>query len=498
MRVPLVLLLPGLLLVGCVEVDPLFCDENTPCTDPARPFCDLEGVFPASEGRGKTCIADPTGDAGPQEPGVDASFCTPGAFVQCSDGDTALYCNEAGSELVSLDCDAGCSAAEGGCFCEPNSSICRNDTTLSCDASGQARVRDCALGCNDTGERCVDVNPSNGLAGFLDMTEDAPVVVLTSGATINTDTGTIKDGDGSTVTVPSFQVTAPTGGVAIRVFAVKSLHVGDAQVSGLRALAIVSDGDVVVGGHLRVASGKFDEGSCIGGNSICVTFVPGGFAGLCGGGGGGGFGTAGGKGGTASGSNKTATGGSAGTTGGSAALVPLRGGCRGGGINMQGPGMPAGGAIQLVSRTRVALESGASAPFVDVNGSGGSAGAGSGGGILLEAPRVVVPSGTGLVANGGGGGCQEFPGEPGRLSTSPAKGGACSGSPHGRGGDGGAIFATAGDGQSIAPTTQGNIFVAGSAGGGVGRVRINVPTATDFVKFGTVSPAPSIGTLATR
>ena len=39
--------------------DPLFCDELTPCQDPARPFCDLTGSYPASDGVARTCIPDP-------------------------------------------------------------------------------------------------------------------------------------------------------------------------------------------------------------------------------------------------------------------------------------------------------------------------------------------------------------------------------------------------------------------------------------------------------
>jgi alpha-tubulin suppressor-like RCC1 family protein len=49
---------------GCLKKDPLYCDEDTPCTDPARPFCDDEGRYPASEGIKHTCIADPFPDGG--------------------------------------------------------------------------------------------------------------------------------------------------------------------------------------------------------------------------------------------------------------------------------------------------------------------------------------------------------------------------------------------------------------------------------------------------
>jgi alpha-tubulin suppressor-like RCC1 family protein len=64
----------ALLLVAlapaCKKTDPLYCDETTPCTDPERPFCDLNGEYPDSDGIKRTCIPDPFPDAGP---GADAS-----------------------------------------------------------------------------------------------------------------------------------------------------------------------------------------------------------------------------------------------------------------------------------------------------------------------------------------------------------------------------------------------------------------------------------------
>jgi hypothetical protein len=54
----------------------LYCDENTPCTDPSRPFCDLAGEFAASEGIGNTCIPDPEPDAGAQDSEPNIVFVT--------------------------------------------------------------------------------------------------------------------------------------------------------------------------------------------------------------------------------------------------------------------------------------------------------------------------------------------------------------------------------------------------------------------------------------
>jgi hypothetical protein len=67
-RVPIVLYMAAALaLAACKVYDPLYCDEKTECTDPARPFCDLAGEYPASDGVARTCIPDPDpeADAGP-------------------------------------------------------------------------------------------------------------------------------------------------------------------------------------------------------------------------------------------------------------------------------------------------------------------------------------------------------------------------------------------------------------------------------------------------
>jgi len=64
------LLVPLLCLSACKD-DPLYCDETRPCADPARPFCDLTGEHPASEGIPRTCIPNPT-DAGTNDT-IDAA-----------------------------------------------------------------------------------------------------------------------------------------------------------------------------------------------------------------------------------------------------------------------------------------------------------------------------------------------------------------------------------------------------------------------------------------
>lgn len=356
----------------------------------------------------------------------------------------------------------------------------------------------CALGCDQSQSRCIDVLPSNDLASFLDMAAAAPAVVLTSGATIDTDLGTIVDGDGSPITAPTFELPASAGGAALRVFAVSSLTLRDTEITGGRALAIVSDGEISVTGHVRVDAGEMSSTGCVGDQPPPCEGV--GTSGLvCAGSGGGGFASAGGRGGNASATDGTSvSGGAGGGAAGNFVLVPLRGGCAGGNSTATGDAGAGGGAIQLVSRRAIAIDTAGAASAIDAGGGGspGIGGGGSGGAILLEAPLVVVASGASIVANGGSGGCASEPGEPGQLTTAPAAGGDCTTSGHGDGGDGASrASTTAGNGASVSVTAVG---FGGGGGGGRGRIRINVPTPADYQELGAVSPAPSLGELGTR
>ena len=44
-------------LAGCKAPFALYCDEQTPCTDPERPYCDLTGQY--GDGHGRVCIPSP-------------------------------------------------------------------------------------------------------------------------------------------------------------------------------------------------------------------------------------------------------------------------------------------------------------------------------------------------------------------------------------------------------------------------------------------------------
>ena len=68
------LVMVGVLVAGgaCTHTPELYCEDSADCTDPERPYCDLYGDYPASEGHGKTCIPDPFADvdAGVADAGV--------------------------------------------------------------------------------------------------------------------------------------------------------------------------------------------------------------------------------------------------------------------------------------------------------------------------------------------------------------------------------------------------------------------------------------------
>ncbi len=377
------------------------------------------------------------------------------------------------------DADMGCTAGEA--------SSCTNDTLVRCkdDGSGEESVA-CPLGCHDTDVRCNDVDPSNALAAALDQSAAGPALDLGSSATIDTSTGQVTV-DGTAVTVASSVVgTSPP----VRVFAVASLVAAEVNVTGTSALAIVSNGDIKIAGHFSLSAtssisgpGALNNATCEGKTTITGTNA---YSGA----GGGGFGTSGGRGGNV---NNTDTGsarngGAAGGVTGNVTLTPLRGGCDGGIFsgNLRGRG---GGAVQLVSRTKLVIEG-----ILSANGSS-AGGGGSGGGILLEAPIVQV-SGN-VVANGGagaGGGLVPKVGEHGRTDNQPAIGATGVNTDSGNGGNGaaGAIGATNGQDKTVA-----GLVFGGHGGGGVGRIRVNT-AANGFTSTGIISPNPSTGNVGTR
>jgi hypothetical protein len=344
---------------------------------------------------------------------------------------------------------------------------------------------------------CNDIDPSNGLARYLDMAAGEPDLDLGMTAIINTSDGTVM-ADGKSVAVRSALVAQPSA-PTILVFIVHSLTANDVTIqgdlsgfTGGNAFAVVSNGDVRIGGIFNASAhfllngpGVYNDATCKGGDGVLS-------GSLAGGAGGGGFGSAGGRGGSATNDGGTVSGAHAGMPSGTATLIPLRGGCNSGGNGSRVPGT-AGGAIQIVSRTNVSVTG-----VIAANGTGVSGG-GSGGGILIEAPVIEVVGS--VVANGGGGSSECFSGTgvggDGRFDATPASGGmGCSNG--GAGGGGGAGSIAAGEGASLSLTGMGAAAaLGGDGGGGVGRIRINTAPG-GFHRAGLFSPNPSTGAIATR
>ncbi len=407
--------------------------------------------------------------------GVDADAEPP------SQTDAQTGTNDAG------DPDSSASDAGESDVCEPETSVCADGEERICDEDGAwGEPRDCALACDEEGLRCLDIEPSNGLGAFWDEAAESLALELPDGATIDTSTGAIIAA-GESIPLSGTVVDAPEGGADVRVYPVASLEVtGEVVVSGEPAIAFVADGDVDLDGIIRVRGegdagpGSLSDGTGEPGESEqCnlpdVDLRSGGIGGA-------GFGAEGGAGGDAG----SFEGGAGGPEAGSEELVPLRG----------GSGTRAGGAVQIVSRKQVVVQPGAA---VDA-GAGEPEGSGpgsSGGGILLEAPRVVLAGDAALAANGAGGGCisPESAPEAGRLDDQPAAG-CVTDEPtrHGDGGHGGA-----GDQPAGGPGESTEGFcpaLGGSGGGAAGRIRINTyESGFEASDASILSPTPSFGAI---
>jgi hypothetical protein len=474
---------------ACTVKNPAFCDEATPCTDPDRPFCDLAGQY----GDRNTCAPMPEQpDASIATPDAGPPCDTPGAFLRC-ETDTMISCSPEGNE-ASEQCEFGCNESAGRCDqCVPSGVVCEDDAFISCDSDGLVVEQlECPLGCHATETRCNKLVPSNGLGSYLDLAADSDDFVLTDGASIDTDNGAVLNGDASTVLIASFEVAAPSDGVPVRVFVVKSLHIGNTTVQGTAALAFVAEQDIVIAGSFRLGAtslspGAVRIGACVGQPGVEADL---GGTSQISGAGGGGYRGAGGNGGTI---EFAAVGGNGGAAFPNADLVPLRGGCPGAGDK----GNP-GGAVQLTSNSEIRVAAGG---IINANGGRGDrgesppgfgGGGGSGGGILLEAPAVTLESGALVLANGGGGGCPGDDGSDGLLSSQPAPGGDCSStSAAGSGGPGGSLGLAPDPGEGLTGTSS-FVQIAGSGGGAAGYIRINTRSGLfDSASDAVLSPAES-------
>jgi hypothetical protein len=428
--------------------------------------------------------------------------------------------------------DAANSAVDAGVDAKTCSqTTCRGGVLEVCGAANLVEhTEQCALGCFFDETRCNQLVASNGLDTALDQAVRQGPITLPAGTVVNTDTGRVFSSDGSPVAAATTTVEQP-GGATLRVMLAQSWVINDIRIRGTLPIAFVSSNVLTVQGAMDASADHDTNGP---GALVCGSTGGGGapasdahfervppensggypaFLWITNGFGGGGFGTAGGPGGEA----YPALTGAAGAANGNAELVPLRGGCEGGGDVPQHRGA-GGGVIQLVSGRAVHLVVlGVSKGVVHVGGGRGVAGTlghapsgdtsplyaagggGSGGGLLIEAPSVILDDGTALLAAGGGGGgygaCNPGPdGVDAPPNGAIPSGGDCPpGTTPSAAGGAGAITGAGTAGETV---TAG---AAGSGGGGLGRIRINtadgqyIASTSSLIRGVTTS-----GTLAHR
>ncbi len=377
------ILMLAVALTACTK-QPNACTTDSDCTNPAYPFCDVDGEFAVSGNEKNTCT------------------------------------------IVPPDCPVE------RCGCAPGATSCSGDTLSTCDPGGASQTMTaCVLGCATDGTRCQSFEPTNGLGPALVAAAAEPPIQLPSGAHVDTDTGAVTDSASLPIQVRSLLVTQGTS--SIRVFIGRSAALGDVTVTGASAFAIVASDTIDITGTIT-AKGTFTTA----GPGAVETGACAGEAGEPGGGGGGNA-TAGGNGAKYSALAMPAHGGMPLTS-----FEPLAGGCRGGAHTDSGSTLAlggGGGAVQLVAGAAIAITG-----SIDVGGGGGfpGGGGGSGGMIILQAPEVVVTGG--VYANGGGGGACDAAGADGTTDLTPAAGaGPCGGtiSNHQAGGAGGTVSAPA-------------------------------------------------------
>lgn len=131
--------LAAVALAGCTKDNAAYCCTSaescaaaggggalTPCTDPARPYCDDTGEY----GPARTCIADPeaTACSGPQECTSARPFCVDSVCVECEDGADcdaeAPVCGEATHLCEGCGDDGDCAGRAGTERCDTGSGAC--------------------------------------------------------------------------------------------------------------------------------------------------------------------------------------------------------------------------------------------------------------------------------------------------------------------------------------------------------------------------------------
>lgn len=384
------------------------CTKDSDCKDIAYPFCDVDGQYSPSGGEHNVCTVTPS------------------------------------------DCPVD------RCGCSPGATSCDGDTLTTCNTDGMSQsMATCSLGCSASKDKCASFTPTNGLGPALASGMSVPAATFPDGASLDTNTGELRDSSGTPVATMSVEV-SQSGGPKIRAFYAGSFDIGSLTVTGDEALAFVAPGQISIHGTVSVkATGSTNAPGAAPSNLPCV-----GQSGAVGGGGG--NSTAGGNAATNDGSGNITT-----ILGGVALSTysPLIGGCKGG-----DGGGGGGGGVQLVSASAVVFTS----AIVNLGGGGAPpyAGGGAGGTLLIEAPTVKI-QGT-IAANGGGGGGCSGAGQDAGITDTPASAGTNSGAQCGGAGGGHGATRTTMPGNGAA----GNLNSGSGGGGALGRMMVRTKDGT--------------------
>ncbi len=390
---------------------------------------------------------------------------------------------------------------DGGGGCANGSQRCYGTFVQLCEAGTWSDHTPCPWGCgyNTSGYPycgeplwAENVNPENDV-GTASWVAD---VGLT---TINTDTGDILTPNGPLnldFSVRTHFRGFGLGEVTIMGFTEIQIPVGArVEVVGVRALALVSYGSIVIGGGLFAqgqSNGTAGPGGYAGGTESGDGLGPGGgqdgnrdsVATLRSGAGGGGYAGVGGDGATVSQMLGTQAGGAGGDALSIDPVAGLLEGGSGGGASSGGigdvssaPGGGGGGALMLAAQLSVeVLPTG----VVNVGGGGGSShggggGGGSGGMVLIQAYSCTI---AGVVAANGGGGGDVSDGDAGTPGTSSDQRAPGGGDHGGYGGAGSTVQGSAGTATD---------FNGGGGGGAAGFIRLDTVLPIDMGQ-GMVSP----------
>ncbi len=207
-----ILTLTLLVFASCTtgEKFPFKCPSDGICTDPERPFCDTNGVFPTSQNIPNTCIPQPDEH-----------------------------------------------------YCEINGTWCDGDDYYVCAAGKFTKPITCNLGCSEEGySHCRRLVPSNNLLPFMDMVHHSEHFEFTNPIVIDVDAERVTMG-GVNQDVPILYVPSnENGGVEMAVIFAKSFSAQEVSVVGRPALAIVATGPIELKNTFDLGNAGYYDQNC--------------------------------------------------------------------------------------------------------------------------------------------------------------------------------------------------------------------------------------------